>query len=109
MNQTQTIGRKSITHKIKSKMIHTLNSARGGNSSRRERNNMNMSVDFASGGFKRSGTRTGHQGNNFNTANDEEDEQDMREVIQILGKQIQGKSKEITDLKDQHRTNIDNL
>ena len=64
-------------------MIHTLNSARGGNSSRRERNdrNLNMSVDFASGGFKRSGTTMGPSGNNFNTANDEEDEQDMREVI----------------------------
>ena len=81
-------------------MIHTLNSARGGNSARKERNNnLNMSVDYTSGGFKRSGTTLGPSGGNFNTANDEEDEQDMREVIQILGKQIQNKSKEITELK----------
>ena len=72
----QTKKRKSITHQIKSKMIHTLNSARGSNSSRKERNhNLNLSVDFASGGFKRSGTTVGPFGGNINnTVNDEEDE-----------------------------------
>ena len=83
-------------------MLLTLNSARGGGSTSRNRpNNLNMSADF-SGGLKRSGTSMGIAGNLNTTGNDQEEEEDMREVIQILNSQVLAKSKELTLLKEEH-------